>query len=132
MDTDNRRDITIDTIPGPRTQSRLVIKEPQITDSGNYTCRASNTEPASIFVYVSKGEIFNIFRKLRASKFEGIKQNDFIANTDKPIYIFRVHENQYNEQSSLLINYLLIKIFYYRLKRPPTPHKYSNWQRKLN
>lgn len=23
---------------------------------GNYTCRASNTEPASIYVYVSKGK----------------------------------------------------------------------------
>lgn len=35
---DTRRDITIDTIPGLRTQSRLIIREPQISDSGNYTC----------------------------------------------------------------------------------------------
>uniref|UniRef100_A0A182JB37 Ig-like domain-containing protein n=1 Tax=Anopheles atroparvus TaxID=41427 RepID=A0A182JB37_ANOAO len=52
---DSRRDITIETTPGPRTQSRLIIREPQINDSGNYTCSASNTEPASIYVFVSKG-----------------------------------------------------------------------------
>lgn len=52
---DSRRDISIDTIPGLRTQSRLIIREPQIQDSGNYTCSASNTEPASIYVFVSKG-----------------------------------------------------------------------------
>ncbi|CAO1369191.1 unnamed protein product, partial [Diamesa serratosioi] len=51
---DSRRDITIETTPGPRTQSRLIIREPQIADSGNYTCSASNTEPASIYVFVSK------------------------------------------------------------------------------
>jgi hypothetical protein len=51
-----RKDVTIETVPGPRTQSRLIIREPQITDSGNYTCSASNTEPASIYVFVSKGE----------------------------------------------------------------------------
>uniref|UniRef100_A0A182F9U4 Ig-like domain-containing protein n=1 Tax=Anopheles albimanus TaxID=7167 RepID=A0A182F9U4_ANOAL len=51
---DSRRDISIETTPGPRTQSRLIIREPQINDSGNYTCSASNTEPASIYVFVSK------------------------------------------------------------------------------
>uniref|UniRef100_A0A182YKB7 Ig-like domain-containing protein n=1 Tax=Anopheles stephensi TaxID=30069 RepID=A0A182YKB7_ANOST len=56
---DSRRDITIETTPGPRTQSRLIIREPQINDSGNYTCSASNTEPASIYVFVSKGELID-------------------------------------------------------------------------
>uniref|UniRef100_A0A336L7L4 CSON006286 protein n=2 Tax=Culicoides sonorensis TaxID=179676 RepID=A0A336L7L4_CULSO len=54
---DTRRDITIETTPGPRTHSRLIIREPQVSDSGNYTCSASNTEPASIYVFVSKGKL---------------------------------------------------------------------------
>lgn len=53
---ETRSDISIETTPGPRTQSRLIIREPQTTDSGNYTCSASNTEPASIYVFVSKGK----------------------------------------------------------------------------
>lgn len=75
---DNRRDVSIETIPGPRTQSRLIIKEPQISDSGNYSCRASNTEPASIYVYVSKGNqgpiriicLFTIFVAAKLEKFQ--------------------------------------------------------------
>ncbi|KAJ8963385.1 hypothetical protein NQ318_018862 [Aromia moschata] len=49
-----RGGITVDTVPGPRTQSRLTIRNTNDADSGNYTCSASNTEPASIYVFVSE------------------------------------------------------------------------------
>lgn len=51
-----RGGITVDTVPGPRTQSRLTIRDTNDADSGNYTCSASNTEPASIYVFVSEGK----------------------------------------------------------------------------
>lgn len=50
-----RGGITVETQPGPQTQSRLTIKDTHEGDSGNYTCSASNTEPASIYVFVSEG-----------------------------------------------------------------------------
>nr|CAD7196579.1 unnamed protein product [Timema douglasi] len=52
----SRGGITVETEPGPKTQSRLTIRDAHDTDSGNYTCSASNTEPASIFVFVSEGK----------------------------------------------------------------------------
>ncbi|KAK9752020.1 Immunoglobulin I-set domain [Popillia japonica] len=51
-----RGGITVDTVPGVRTQSRLTIRDTNDADSGNYTCSASNTEPASIYVFVSEGK----------------------------------------------------------------------------
>ncbi|XP_024082923.1 igLON family member 5-like isoform X2 [Cimex lectularius] len=36
-----------------KTHSRLVITEATSSHSGNYTCRASNTEPDSVYVFVS-------------------------------------------------------------------------------
>ncbi|KAK9892140.1 hypothetical protein WA026_018339 [Henosepilachna vigintioctopunctata] len=51
-----RGGISVETKPGPRTQSRLTIRDTNDADSGNYTCSASNTEPASIFVFVSEGD----------------------------------------------------------------------------
>lgn len=53
----SRGGITVETDPGPKTQSRLTIRDAQDTDSGNYTCSASNTEPASIYVFVSEGRL---------------------------------------------------------------------------
>lgn len=53
----SRGGISVETEPGPQTQSRLMIRDARDSDSGNYTCTASNTEPASIHVYVSQGRL---------------------------------------------------------------------------
>lgn len=50
-----RGSVTVQTEPGP-TQSRLTILHAVETDTGNYTCSASNTKPASIFVFVTEGK----------------------------------------------------------------------------
>jgi hypothetical protein len=53
---DTKRGITVFTSNGPdKTQSRFNIREATPKDSGNYTCKPSNTMPASIQVFVSKG-----------------------------------------------------------------------------
>ncbi|XP_071440426.1 uncharacterized protein [Hetaerina americana] len=52
----SRGGITVETEPGPKTHSRLTIRDASDGDSGNYTCSASNTEPASIFVFVSEAD----------------------------------------------------------------------------
>ncbi|XP_046387494.1 roundabout homolog 2-like isoform X2 [Ischnura elegans] len=52
----SRGGITVETEPGPKTHSRLTIRDASDFDSGNYTCSASNTEPASIFVFVSEAD----------------------------------------------------------------------------
>lgn len=44
------------TEPGPKTQSRLLIQDASDKDEGNYTCTASNTDAASISVFVSEGK----------------------------------------------------------------------------
>lgn len=47
--------VSVLTEPGPKTQSALAIRRAAPRHSGNYTCRAANTEPAHIYVYVSEG-----------------------------------------------------------------------------
>ena len=56
-----RGGITVETNPGPKTQSHLTIRDAVDTDSGNYTCSASNTESASIMVFVSEGKLIFFF-----------------------------------------------------------------------
>ncbi|GLG97329.1 Uncharacterized protein GBIM_04107 [Gryllus bimaculatus] len=51
-----RGGVTVSTEPGPKTHSRLIINQATRADSGNYTCRASNTEADTIYVFVSKGD----------------------------------------------------------------------------
>lgn len=51
-----RASVSVQTEPGP-TQSRLTIQHAVESDSGNYTCRASNTKTASIYVFVTEGII---------------------------------------------------------------------------
>ncbi|XP_066998467.2 lachesin isoform X2 [Anabrus simplex] len=50
----SRGGVTVSTEPGPKTHSRLIINHATRGDSGNYTCRASNTEADTIHVFVSK------------------------------------------------------------------------------
>ncbi|EEB19863.1 conserved hypothetical protein [Pediculus humanus corporis] len=51
-----RGGITVSTEPGLKTHSRLIINSASLSDSGNYTCRASNTEADTIYVFVTKGD----------------------------------------------------------------------------
>ncbi|XP_063385563.1 muscle M-line assembly protein unc-89-like [Cydia fagiglandana] len=52
---DASRGVAVATAPGARTQSSLTIRDAAPRHSGNYSCRAPNTEPAAIYVYVSEG-----------------------------------------------------------------------------
>ncbi|RZF41552.1 hypothetical protein LSTR_LSTR000266 [Laodelphax striatellus] len=67
-----RGGVSVDTEPGAKTQSRLTIRGAQDTDSGNYTCSASNTEPASIFVFVSEGDKMAAISRRKSSSGSGI------------------------------------------------------------
>ncbi|KAF6198289.1 hypothetical protein GE061_008037 [Apolygus lucorum] len=45
--------IVTETGAGDKTHSRLLITDATSAHSGNYTCQASNTEPDSVYVFVS-------------------------------------------------------------------------------
>ncbi|XP_044739915.1 sialoadhesin-like [Chrysoperla carnea] len=76
----SRGGIHVETEPGPQTQSRLTIRDARDSDSGNYTCTASNTESASIHVYVSQGDKM-------AATLRRIPQNGVNPNPTHRIYL---------------------------------------------
>jgi len=51
-----RGGIAVDTEQGNPTTSKLTIQDASEADSGNYTCTSSNTQSASIYVFVSEGK----------------------------------------------------------------------------
>ena len=48
-------EVDTDTESGDRTVSRLILKQARKRDEGNYTCKPSNTPPATVRVFVSEG-----------------------------------------------------------------------------
>ncbi|XP_054278341.1 uncharacterized protein LOC128997052 [Macrosteles quadrilineatus] len=63
-----RGGVTVSTEPGPKTHSRLIVNKATPADTGNYTCRAPNTEPDTIHVFVSKeGENTAAIQRQRAA-----------------------------------------------------------------
>ncbi|XP_054278455.1 hemicentin-1-like isoform X2 [Macrosteles quadrilineatus] len=71
-----RGGVTVDTEPGPKTHSRLIVNKATPADTGNYTCRAPNTDPDTIYVFVSKGEnTAAISRPDSASNFRPLRRS---------------------------------------------------------
>ncbi|KAG8280649.1 basement membrane-specific heparan sulfate proteoglycan core protein-like [Homalodisca vitripennis] len=67
-----RGGVTVSTEPGTKTHSRLVVTKATPSDSGNYTCRAPNTEEDTIYVFVSKeGDNTAAIQRQASSKTSG-------------------------------------------------------------
>lgn len=77
-DTTRGSSVTVQT-DSSSTQSRLTIHQAVESDTGNYTCSASNTKPASIYVFVTEGKnnsfnnssshsIFSLMKKKKKKK----------------------------------------------------------------
>ncbi|KAK1127206.1 hypothetical protein K0M31_003755 [Melipona bicolor] len=61
-----RGSVTVQT-DSSSTQSRLTIHHAVESDTGNYTCSASNTKPASIYVFVTEGDKMAAIQRRKTS-----------------------------------------------------------------
>ena len=48
---------------GARTTSRLSLPSASKGDEGNYTCSPSNTDPATVHVFIQEGRLFCVIYK---------------------------------------------------------------------
>lgn len=65
-DTTRGSSVTVQT-DSSSTQSRLTIHQAVESDTGNYTCSASNTKPASIYVFVTEGDKMAAIQRRKTS-----------------------------------------------------------------
>ncbi|XP_017762573.1 PREDICTED: lachesin-like [Eufriesea mexicana] len=64
-----RGSVTVQNNPNS-TQSRLTIHQAVESDTGNYTCRSSNTKPAFIYVFVTEGDKMAAIQRRKTSAAE--------------------------------------------------------------
>ncbi|XP_076055365.1 zwei Ig domain protein zig-8-like [Oratosquilla oratoria] len=69
-----RGGINVTTTNTHRTHSRLIVTDARESDSGNYTCSASNTRPASVSVFVYYGDNTAAIQRRKSSGSLGISQ----------------------------------------------------------
>lgn len=82
-DTTRGSSVTVQT-DSSSTQSRLTIHQAVESDTGNYTCSASNTKPASIYVFVTEG-----------------KNNSFNNSSSHSIFSLMKKKKKRNQQTNI-------------------------------
>jgi len=61
-------EVDTDTESGDRTVSRLILKQARKRDEGNYTCKPSNTPPATVRVFVSEDDKMDALKAQSSSQ----------------------------------------------------------------
>ncbi|KAF2367248.1 Immunoglobulin I-set [Trinorchestia longiramus] len=92
-----RGGINVEIDMEPRVRSRLTISDARPSDSGNYTCDAENTGPASITVYITQG---NKIAAIQPRDLNGASRLEICCSTSA-ISMFFVLLNAFQDQTVL-------------------------------